>query len=115
MPRRPRDDSDSPDSPGHGTITIHPDDPGTLYLDGEIDLNVTRRFRNAYSPQVLRTIDLIDLGGVSFADSGVISVVAVVLLERSDDRPRLRIRGASEMLTFVLGISGITPQVDYVE
>jgi len=113
VPRRPRADPDSPDALGHGTITIAADDPGTLYLNGEIDLNATRRFRTTYSPEDLRAVDLVDLSGVSFADSGVISVVAVVLLERPADRPRLRIRGATEMLTFVLGVSGISPQVDF--
>lgn len=115
MPR-PRDSIRALDHPAPvGTIRCDRGDPTVMWMSGEVDRNLTRQLRGHLTSAELEAVDVIDLGEVTFADSGLLSVVAIVELERRGARAPLQVRGASAMVKVMLGISNLSPRVQFVD
>jgi anti-anti-sigma factor len=103
-----------PDGPQPGEVThgrIWPDeaDPRVLHMSGDVDQPVVVAAQHALTSAQLADVDVIDLGGVTFVDSSLISLVATLVLNRQAGREPLRVRDVPELALVVLEISGLLP------
>lgn len=95
----------------HGRMWLDDADPAVLRLEGEVDQPVVRSARYWIDADRLAAVRVVDMQGVSFVDSSVISVIANLVLGRSEGAPPLVLRHVPEIALVVLEISGLTASV----
>lgn len=98
-----------------GRVWIDERDPRVLRLAGEVDQPVVLRARDRITDRDLEQVDVVDLAGVTFVDSSLISLVANLTLGRRPDSEPLTLRRVPELARFVMDVSGLTPAVKIVD
>ncbi|WP_454051728.1 STAS domain-containing protein [Cellulomonas sp. Marseille-Q8402] len=97
-----------------GRVWVDDADPALLHLAGEIDQPVVRQARDSITDDGLDRVDVVEMSGVTFVDSSLISLLANMTLRRPGDAEPLTLRHVPELAHFVLDLSGLTSVVKVV-